>query len=65
VAVETFDWLPIPNCPKSFSPQQRTCPVDITAHAWLVPATTSTTVPVSPVTAAAVSRTEPEVPKPS
>ena len=25
--------VPIPNCPKSFFPQQRTWPVDITAHA--------------------------------
>lgn len=65
VAVETFDCVPIPSCPKSLSPQQRTSPVEITAHAWLVPATTSTTVPVSPVTAAGVSRNEPEVPKPN
>ena len=65
VADETFDCEPIPNCPKSLSPQQRTSPVDITAHAWLVPVVTSTTVPVSPVTTAAVSRTEPEVPEPN
>ena len=65
VAVETFDCVPIPSWPLSLSPQHRTCPVDITAHVWLVPAATSTTVPVSPVTAAAVSRTEPEVPKPN
>ena len=65
VADETFDCDPIPNCPKSLSPQQRTCPVDITAHAWLVPAVTSTTVPTRPVTTAAVSRTEPEAPEPN
>ena len=65
VADETFDCDPIPNCPKSLSPQQRTCPVDITAHAWLVPVVTSTTVPVRPVTTAAVSRTEPEAPEPN
>ena len=65
VADETFDCEPIPNCPKSLSPQQRTSPVDITAHAWLVPVVTSTTVPVRPVTTAAVSRTEPEVPEPN
>ena len=65
VADETFDCDPIPNCPKSLSPQQRTSPVDITAHAWLVPVVTSTTVPVRPVTAAAVSRTEPATPEPN
>ena len=65
VADETFDCEPIPNCPKSFSPQQRTSPVDITAHAWLVPVVTSTTVPVRPVTTAVVSRTEPEAPEPN
>ena len=65
VADETFDCDPIPNCPKSLSPQQRTSPADITAHAWLVPAVTSTTVPVRPVTAAAVSRTEPATPEPN
>ena len=65
VADETFDCDPIPNCPKSLSPQQRTCPVDITAHAWLVPVVTSITVPVRPVTTAAVSRTEPEAPEPN
>ena len=65
VADETFDCDPIPNCPKSLSPQQRTCPVDITAHAWLVPVVTSITVPVRPVTAAAVSRTEPATPEPN
>ena len=65
VADETFDCEPIPNCPKSLSPQQRTSPVDITAHAWLVPVVTSTTVPVRPVTTAAVSRTEPEAPEPN
>ena len=65
VADETFDCEPIPNCPKSLSPQQRTSPVDITAHAWLVPVVTSTTEPVRPVTTAAVSRTEPEVPEPN
>ena len=65
VADETFDCEPIPNCPKSFSPQQRTSPVDITAHAWLVPVVTSTTEPVRPVTTAALSRTEPEVPEPN
>ena len=65
VAVETFDCEPIPNCPKSLSPQQRTSPVDITAHAWLVPVVTSTTVPVRPVTTAAVSRTEPAAPEPN
>lgn len=65
VADETFDCEPIPNCPKSLSPQQRTSPVDITAHAWLVPVVTSTTVPVRPVTPAAVSRTEPEVSEPN
>ena len=65
VADETFDCEPIPNCPKSLSPQQRTCPVDITAHAWLVPVVTSITVPVRPVTTAAVSRTEPATPEPN
>ncbi len=65
VADETFDCEPIPNCPKSLSPQQRTSPVDITAHAWLVPVVTSTTVPVRPVTTAAVSRTEPATPEPN
>jgi hypothetical protein len=65
VADETFDCDPIPNCPKSLSPQQRTSPVDITAHAWLVPVVTSITVPVRPVTTAAVSRTEPEAPEPN
>jgi hypothetical protein len=65
VAVATFDCVPIPNWPWSFSPQQRTSPVDITAHAWLVPATTSTTVPVSPVTAPGVSRVEPIEPEPN
>ena len=65
VADETFDCEPIPNCPKSLSPQQRTSPVDITAHAWLVPVVTSTTEPVRPVTTAALSRTEPEVPEPN
>ena len=65
VADETFDCEPIPNCPKSLSPQQRTSPVDITAHAWLVPVVTSTTVPVRPVTTAAVSRTEPATLEPN
>jgi hypothetical protein len=65
VADETFSCEPIPNCPKSLSPQQRTSPVDITAHAWLVPVVTSTTVPVRPVTAPGVSRAEPDAPEPN
>jgi len=65
LAVAIFDCVPMPNWPWSLSPQQRTSPVDITAHAWLVPATTSTTVPVSPVTAPGVSRVEPIEPEPN
>ena len=65
LAEETFDCVSMPNWPWSLSPQQRTSPVDITAHAWLVPATTSTTVPVSPVTAPGVSRAEPIEPEPN
>ena len=65
VPIATSLCVPIPNCPKSFFPQQRTCPVDITAHAWLAPATTSTTVPVRPVTTPGVSRAEPLEPDPN
>lgn len=46
--------FPTPNSPMAFSPQQRTSPVDITAHACVVPATMSTTVPDSPLTAPGV-----------
>ena len=42
--------LPTPSSPVAFSPQQRTSPVDITAHACVVPATMSTTVPDNPLT---------------
>ena len=46
--------FPTPNSPMAFSPQQRTSPVDITAHACVVPATMSTTVPDNPLTAPGV-----------
>ena len=46
--------FPTPNSPMAFSPQQRTSPVDITAHACVAPATMSTTVPDNPLTAPAV-----------
>ena len=42
--------FPTPNSPMAFSPQQRTSPVDITAHACVVPVTMSTTVPDNPLT---------------
>ena len=42
--------FPTPNSPMAFSPQQRTSPVDITAHACVAPATMSTTVPDNPLT---------------
>ena len=46
--------FPTPNSPMAFSPQQRTSPVDITAHACVAPATMSTTVPDNPLTAPGV-----------
>ena len=42
--------FPTPNSPLAFSPQQRTSPVDITAHACVAPATMATTVPDNPPT---------------
>ena len=47
--------LLIPSWPRELNPQQRTCPVDITAQPWLAPATTSTTVPVNPSTTPGVA----------
>ena len=47
--------LLIPSCPRELNPQQRTCPVDITAQPWFAPATTSTTVPVNPSTTPAAT----------